>query len=414
MSILNDLSEYIRAGESSSQNLGLEIEHFVINEEGIQITFDEISPLIHEVGTAIGAELLYMDGYTVGYDTGKYTTSLEPSCQFEISIFPSSDLDEIKEIYQDFRDLWDPIFAELGYHFENGGNLPLVEQGIITPDDIPLSPKHRYKYMNQRFLSSGRFGKYMMRASASTQVSIDYFSETDMQRKLSILEKISPILMILMETKHVADFSLPGLEGKTHLLRTQEWDDLDPVRTGYLKGSLSTEFGYDDIANIIYHTPLILLTDEGKTTFVDDKSAFDLITSHVIREDKLTPERRKNLLLHFMSMGFFHFRIKNYIEIRVADSVPIERALGYSALIKGLMYSEESLDRLDEILESVTTIDEIQNAVEAIEYDGFDALIYDDKSAREWADILINIAEETLDENDKEYLHNVRVVWSNS
>ena len=142
-----------------------------------------------------------MDSYPVGYYTGEYSTSLEPACQFEISINPYSDLETIENIYKEFRDIWDPIFFERGYLFETNGNLPLVEKGVITPDDIPLSPKKRYKYMDAYFKRSGRYGKYMMRASASAQVSIDYKSEEDMVKKLRVLQKISPILMIMMENK---------------------------------------------------------------------------------------------------------------------------------------------------------------------------------------------------------------------
>ena len=102
MSFINDISDYIRSGESDSQDLGLEIEHFIINDEGKQMEFHEISSLIDLVGRRLGAEIIYMDGYPVGYYTGEYSTSLEPACQFEISIDPYSDLDTIKSIYNKF------------------------------------------------------------------------------------------------------------------------------------------------------------------------------------------------------------------------------------------------------------------------------------------------------------------------
>ena len=101
MSFINDISEYIRSGECTDQNLGLEIEHFIINDEGTQMEFHEISSLIYMVGKRLGADIIYMDGYPVGYYTGEYSTSLEPACQFEISINPYSDLDVIKNIYDD-------------------------------------------------------------------------------------------------------------------------------------------------------------------------------------------------------------------------------------------------------------------------------------------------------------------------
>ena len=144
MSLIKEISNYIRSGETSSQKLGLEIEHFVINENGIQIDFHQISNLIKEVGDSLGAKIIYMDGFPVGYTTDEYATSLEPSCQFEISINPYSDISEIGEVYKKFVDLWTPLLEERGYRMITKGNLPLVELGVITPDDITLSPKKRY------------------------------------------------------------------------------------------------------------------------------------------------------------------------------------------------------------------------------------------------------------------------------
>ena len=414
MRFLEDISAYIKSGESDDENLGLEIEHFVINDEGTQMGFHEISTLISQVARSIGAEIFYMDSFPVGYYTGEYSITLEPACQFEISINPYSDLDEIKNIYDEFVTLWEPIFEERGYHMETKGNLPLVETGAITPDDIPLSPKKRYKYMDEYFKRSGKYGKYMMRASASAQVSIDFKSEEDMFRKLNVLQKISPILMILMENKTEENSTLPGVTDKTHLFRIQEWDDLDPERTGFVPHSLDEDFGYDKMAEVIYHTPLVLLTDEGETVNVGRQNAEELVANNIIYTDNITDERKKKLIEHFISMGFFHFRIKKYIEVRVADSVPIDKALGYVALLKGIVYSEENLHALENELSFITDLNQIQDAVEKIEVDGLDAVIYEDKTAAEWTDYLIDLAGQALTSKDKEYLENVRAFWSYS
>ena len=196
MSIKDDIKNYIRKGESDSQGLGLEIEHFVINDKGEQIGFHEVSFLLEKMAEILHAKIIYMDGYPVGYITEGYSITLEPACQFEISIDPYSDIDVISSVYKEFIDLWTPVLRSRGYHFETKGNLPLVEKGVIDPDEITLSPKKRYKFMDAYFRNSGKYGKYMMRASASTQVSVDFRSEEDMVRKLNILQKISPILMI--------------------------------------------------------------------------------------------------------------------------------------------------------------------------------------------------------------------------
>lgn len=410
MSIKESVKRYIRDGESVSQGLGLEIEHFIINDAGVQIEFHEVSSILEKMAGIVNAEIIYMDGYPVGYVTDDYSISLEPACQFEISINPYSDIDTIRSIYEDFVTLWTPVLKARGYHLETKGNLPLVEQGVIDPEDIALSPKKRYKYMDSYFRHSGKYGKYMMRASASTQVSVDFRSEEDMVRKLNVLQKISPILMIAMENKTDPDSTLKEHPDKPHLFRIQEWDDLDPSRTGFYPHSLEEGFGYDSVADTILHTPLILLTDDGVTTDVGSETAEDLFARGLIREETLDITRERSLIEHFISMGFFHYRVKKYIEIRVADSVPLDRALGYVAILKGIVYSDDNLSALENELADVDTAEKIQQAVEDIERDGYNAVVYGRK-ATEWAAHLYELALDKLPDTDKEYLENVRAFW---
>ena len=410
MSIKESVKRYIRDGESLSQGLGLEIEHFVVNDAGVQIEFHEVSSIIEKMAGILNAKIIYMDGYPVGYVTDDYSITLEPACQFEISINPYSDIETIKSIYEDFVTLWTPVLKARGYHLETKGNLPLVEQGVIDPDDIALSPKKRYKYMDSYFRHSGRYGKYMMRASASTQVSVDFRSEEDMVRKLNILQKISPVLMIAMENKTDPDSTLKEHPDKPHLFRIQEWDDLDPSRTGFYPHSLEEGFGYDSVADTILHTPLILLTDDGVTTDVGSETAEELFARGLIREETLDITRERSLIEHFISMGFFHYRVKKYIEIRVADSVPLDRALGYVAILKGIVYSDDNLSALENELADVDTAEKIQQAVEDIERDGYNAVVYGRK-ATEWAAHLYELALDKLPDTDKEYLENVRAFW---
>ena len=404
MSILQNIYDYIKTGETDTENFGLEIEHFVLDKDGNQIGFDEITSLIERVGKEISAEMIYVDGFPVGYVNEKYSVSLEPSCQFEISINPYSSLAVIESVYREFLELWEPIFRERGYSVVTSGNLPSVEQGKIHPDEITLTPKKRYQYMDAYFRQSGKYGKYMMRASASTQVSVDYSSESDLVRKLRVLQKISPVLMLMMENKTVAGSTLPDVPDKPHLFRIQEWDDLDPDRTGFFPHSMEADFGYEQIANVVYRTPLILLTDNGTTSYVGNKNAEDLLNEGVIAEEELDQTRRKNLTEHFLSMGFFHFRIKKYIEIRVADSVPINKALGYVALLKGIVYSDQNLTLLEEELSDIDTIDKIQDAVIKIEKDGHDAVIYHNITAAQWAARLVQISSEAISEQERKYL----------
>ena len=158
------------------------------------------------------------------------------------------------------------------------------------------------------------------------------------------------------------------------------------------------------MAEVICNVPLILYTEDGVTRGVGSKTALDLVNEG----------RDPKNIEHIMSMGFFHFRVKKYIEIRIADAVPVKKALGYVALIKGIVYSDSALTLLEKELETVGGIPQIQQAVESIEREGFDAVIYNGKIVREWADHIIGIASGNLPEEEKEYLEHVRAFRSNS
>ena len=224
-----------------------------------------------------------------------------------------------------------------------------------------------------------------------------------MVRKLRILQKISPVLMIMMENKSDEYSTLPGVTDKTHLLRIQEWDDIDPDRTGFVPHSFDEDFGYDKMAQVICNVPLILYTEDGVTESVGSKTALDLVNEG----------RDPKNIDHIISMGFFHFRVKNYIEIRVADAVHVSKALGYVALLKGIVYSDSALSLLEYELRNVAGAGDIQAAVERIEKDGLDAVVYSGKTAREWAEHLVGIASGNLNEEEKEYLNHVRAVRGN-
>ena len=213
--------------------------------------------------------------------------------------------------------------------------------------------------------------------------------------------------MIMFENKKRYNSTIPGIIDKEHLFRIQQWDDVDSDRTGFLRGSLDDDFSYEKIASLAYDLPLILLTDEDKTIYVGSKSARDLIEEGTINEDELTEERSINLIEHFLSMGFFHFRVKKYIEIRVVDSLPLDRAMEFAAVVKGIVYSDNSINTLKEELSNIDTLDKVQQAILRIEEDGFDAVIYNNKTAREWATLLADLARESLNGDERNYLRNV-------
>ena len=389
MSNIEKICSYFAEGITEKKAIGMELEHFVCDENDRLVSYEEVCELLKQAEGPSEGELYLEHGHIFGLQCKEYAITLEPAGQVEISIDPQERICEIERVYNGFRQIWDELLAAKGYHFVQKGVYPLVENGEVDPEDIPLIPKKRYEYMDRYFKQTGKHGAYMMRATGSTQVSVDYSSEDDARRKMRILNRLSPLLALFMENQS----GLGRRKGfEKHLLRTQIWNDVDPDRCGYFPGSLHRKYKFPQYAEYVYEQPMIFLKTPEQELEVREKSAKDLCG-----EEEIT------FTDHMLSMFFPHVRLKKYVEMRVADSVPIDRALGYAALIKGLLYGEGNMDILDVIFQEIDRVEQVKEAEEAIMKDGYYANAYGEPVVNQ-LHMICEFAMMGLDEEEKEYL----------
>ncbi len=383
------IKKYILSGSSDKETLGLELEHFVCDKAKNPPAYEVIEELLNTLGSRKGRTLYKEGGHTFGFYAPGYSISLEPSCQLEISIDPKGSVSDIKEVYEAFRKEWDEALAKKGLHLEHGGVQPLVVSGITTPFTFPLIPKERYHHMNEHFLKTGDHGAFMMRATASTQVSIDYKDEADALRKFKLACRLSPILALIGE--YLSSEAGGEFKGK-HLLRQIIWNDTDDVRCGYAEGSVTAD-SLDDYIKHITNTSMIMAWD-GKDAVPFEGAATEF-------EGETSSE---DFVQYLLSMFFFNVRFKKYIEIRMADSLPMEAALGYAALIKGIFYDAGVFEKVENMLSLVKSIEDIKEAEYAIINGGFAAKIYGYESATAFIAELFEAIKPALPDDEKHYL----------
>ena len=184
------------AATGDPQRLGVEVEHFIVQD-------DREKPVYyHAHDNAIGVEdilghmlefypqkILNSHGDLLGLANETGSVTLEPAAQLELSIAPYAQLADIEAAYRAFRAHLDPYLAKRGCHIASYGYHPSARAL-----GLPLIPQERYDFMNARVARIGTHGERMMRASASTQVSIDYYSEADAVRKLRIATALGTVL----------------------------------------------------------------------------------------------------------------------------------------------------------------------------------------------------------------------------
>ena len=390
---INKIVDYIKAGASDKQTIGVELEHFIVDDELKPASYDILKNILL-LAAKEGGKVIFEGDNPIGLQTKDYVISLEPACQLEISMNPREKISDIEEIYKSFTKLWEPIIKDAGYQMITKGVHPLVESGIADPHEFPLIPKKRYEYMDKYFEKSGKHGAFMMRATGSTQVSIDYINEADAIRKYHFACVLSPIFALICQNQ-----SHKGIrkEWDKNLLRTAIWNDTDKVRCGYFKDSLNRSYSFYDYAKHVYESPLIVGMDKEGKVFYTEKSVKELLV-----------EENSEFNEHILSMFFPNVRFKQYIEIRMADAMPMDKMLGYAALIKGLFYSEKTLCRLRKEFSSVRNEKDIYEAEEAIMKDGYEANIYGRlgkaKKCKEYVKMIFEEAESNLSTEEQGHL----------
>ena len=335
--------------------LGVEVEHFVTHTDGSPVTFEEVQRVMQEMQGAHDTPV-YIDGLYMGYHNPLYSVSLEPACQLEISIVPETEVDDILTIYQAFDTALAIILAGHSLQAYTVGYHPTRKA-----EQLPLIPKKRYQAMDAYFQKSGSRGIQMMRATASTQVCIDYYSEKDCVRKFRAACLLSPLFVLLTDNATMYQ----GLPNHTYGVRTHVWQDVDHARCGIPPSLMDETFGFDSYAELLLNTPLIVASRDGVTEEVGSRTAPEVYG----------PALSRNEMEHILSMVFFDVRLKSYLEIRVGDSMPAPYIAAYVQLIRAVFSSPAALEGVLRHYAGAT-VGDIEAARQAVCAHGYGAMVY--------------------------------------
>lgn len=380
------IAQYFRDGiKPTAEKIGIELEHILVHTDGTPVNYsapDGQRAILTRLQPTYPAEERDGQGNITLLSNGCANITLEPAAQTEISAGPFACLAEAEESIQAF---------EVAAAKAAGSSIEVLGIGYhpTTPAaDLELIPKERYHIMNEYLGAISKFGICMMRGSAATQVSIDYTSEQDCLRKLRLSNALVPLLSLIADNSPVFEGEL-----RTHqLVRTEIWEKCDPDRCGTVPGVMDQNFSFERYAEYILDTPAM----------VDISTGIMRLSHTPFKEIYAGRLMTVEDIEHALSVFFTDIRLKHYIEIRPADSLPPAYALSYAALIKGLFYGEHSLDELDSIFGGVRASD-INLAKSALMQQGYDACVYDSPVSA-LMDQMISIAYEGLAESERSFL----------
>lgn len=349
--------------------IGVEIEHLPVRigtDEAV--TYAEphgIHDVLTDLAPLYDPQLEFRDGgHLLGLGRGKIAISLEPGGQVECSLGILDSPAQLNDLYAQFRADIDPILERHGIRLVNYGYTP-----VTSARDITIIPKHRYDAMNSYLGRMSSYGWNMMRGSASTQVSFDFSSESDAIEKMRLAVAVGPILGYFFR-------NTPFFEGRANelpLLRQHMWEGIATGRAGINPGLYDDDFNFEKAAIDALALPLMV----ADTTHSPDAARQGVWMTSFENAADVYPDRELNEyeINHIISTHFTDVRLKNFIEMRHWDSLPIDRARLLTDIVVNTFTDPAELERLRAQLGDIRGVD-VQEVKIHIQAHGRDAKPY--------------------------------------
>ncbi len=297
------------------------------------------SGLIRENSVTIGArfnDATMKHAHAPTSDTGS-ELSIEPGGQLEFSSLPRRTLVELE------RDL-NAYLARLG-DIAQEENIILLAAGFdpLCPlDEQHWFPKRRYEVMRPFLAERGERAADMMTRTCAVQASFDFSSENDLARKLELSTRLAPIVTAMFANSPFADGKLTGYKST----RAATWRATDATRTGGIPPVFDDGFDLAAFVNFALHVPMLFVR-RGDDFLPSGGITFD---DFIKRRDGFDRAPLLSDWREHLSTLFTDVRLKNQLEMRMADCVEPSLALAFAAFWKGLLYDVEAVTHALEII----------------------------------------------------------------
>lgn len=365
------------------QLIGGEFERILVRPDGSPVFYEDpdgIRWLLNRLAERDPSWEIKREGnYPIAlYRKNGANITLEPGGQFELSGAPYGSLAG--------------MVGELSAHREallsvlEGTTVRLIACGL-TPltriEDIGWMPKGRYAIM-KAYLPGDR-AHYMMKGTASVQCNYDYANEADCARKVQLAASLAPLTTALFANSPLYAGEDTGFVS----YRGHIWTRTDPERTGFPPG-LRDDYSHERWVNYLLDVPMMFYK-VGTTWNPANGRSFRNFMEQGIDGHRPTWEDWE---LHMTSV-FPEVRIKRTIEVRGADCVPVDLAVGFCALFAGLFYSGGALDQGLALAAELTASGSRDERFHLACRDGLRAQV-GGRSLGEWARELVEIARSGL------------------
>ena len=273
------------------------------------------------------------NGFLIALKRDDASVSLEPGGQFELSGAPLENIHqtcgEVSRHLREVKEVADAMGA---------GFLSLGFRPDTKLEDVPIMPKGRYKIMKAYMPKVGSLGQEMMFRTCTVQTNLDFGSEADMVKKLRVSLALQPLATALFANSPFTDGKLNGYKS----YRSAIWLDTDADRTGMLPFAFEEGFGFEQYVDYALDVPMYFVHRGEDYLDASGLSFRDFLDGKL----SILPGEKPHMgdFEDHLSTIFPEVRLKQFLEMRGADTGPWNQLCAMPAFWVGLLYDEAALD----------------------------------------------------------------------
>ncbi|MYL24776.1 glutamate--cysteine ligase [Halomonas alkaliantarctica] len=269
----------------------------------------------------------------VGLKRDKAAITLEPAGQLELSGSPWPDLHGVYDEMRAHRQRLAKLSADMDL-----GVMALGFAPQWSRDAGEWMPHDRYHIMRRYMPRVGVHGLDMMRRCCAFQLNFDYQSEADMAAKVRVATALQPLVMLALANSPFAD----GRDSGFSSYRNYVWLHTDSARCGVLPLALSPELSFARYVRRAVEVPMYSVKRDDAHVDLAGRFFADMLNG---RLPELAGERPtlSDWRAHLNTL-MFDVRLKERIELRGNDTLPLEQSMALAAFWTGILYDESSLD----------------------------------------------------------------------
>ncbi len=340
-----NLISYFSKGEKSKDNfkIGTEHEKFLFNlqtKEPIDFSERGILGIFNILKQNQWVEIKENEN-VIGLKKNNLSITLEPGLQIELSGAPCENIHETcKEVNLYLKELKQAC-TKLGIGIIGIGFVPNAKLS-----EINHLKKKRYKIMRNYMPKVGSRGLDMMHRTAATQVNFDFSSEKDFIMKTKVSSCLVPVAISLFSNSPLKEGKLNGYIG----YRTFIWQDTDRDRSGLIPFFFEKENSYEQYCDYALNVPMYFAYRNNNIIDCSGKDFKEFIKGNLkeINNEKANIEDWANHL----STIFTEIRVKQYLEIRPADSCSWSGICSIPAFWTGILYDQSILEQCYDIFKN--------------------------------------------------------------